>query len=72
MKTKLMFQALVFALIASIAASARGLTTCEARSIAKEAYILGVPMVDCYKTIFAFNVDKTNPQYKGPFKILAK
>jgi hypothetical protein len=39
----------------------------EARVIAKDAYVFGVPMVDQYKTIYAFSVDKTNPQYKGPF-----
>lgn len=39
----------------------------EARSIAEETYIFGVPMVDTYKTVYAFNVDTTNPQYKGPF-----
>jgi hypothetical protein len=41
--------------------------TAEARAIAKELYAFGVPLVDTYKTIYAFNVDKNNPQYKGPF-----
>jgi hypothetical protein len=39
----------------------------EARAIARDAYLYGVPMVDTYKTVYAFNVDKGNPQYKGPF-----
>ncbi len=39
----------------------------EAREIARDAYVYGVPMVDTYKTVYAFNVDKGNPQYKGPF-----
>jgi hypothetical protein len=43
------------------------LTPAEAQSIAKDAYIYGVPMVAQYKTIYAFSVDKSNPQYKGPF-----
>ena len=39
----------------------------DAQSIAKQAYIYGVPMVAQYKTMYAFSVDKGNPQYKGPF-----
>jgi hypothetical protein len=39
----------------------------EARTIAREAYVFGVPMVSLYGTVYAFSVDKTNPQYKGPF-----
>ena len=37
------------------------------RSIAKDAYIYGVPMVAQYAVIHAFSIDKGNPQYKGPF-----
>ncbi len=44
-----------------------GLSAADARSIAKDAYIYGVPMVAQYKTMYAFSVDKNNPQYKGPF-----
>jgi hypothetical protein len=29
--------------------------------------VYGVPMVDQYKTMHAFSIDKNNPQYKGPF-----
>jgi len=43
----------------------------EARAIAKEAYIYGFPMVVNYKTMYAFALDKDNPQYKGPFNFLA-
>lgn len=39
----------------------------EARAIAQDAYVYGIPMVDTYKTVYAFNVDTSNPQYKGPF-----
>ena len=39
----------------------------ETRSIAKEAYIFGTPMVDTYRVMYAFSIDKSNPQYKGPF-----
>lgn len=39
----------------------------ETRNIAKDAYIYGFPMVQAYLTMYAFSIDKTNPQYKGPF-----
>ncbi len=39
----------------------------EARTIAKDAYIYGYPMVQVYLTMYAFSIDKTNSQYKGPF-----
>ncbi|MCW3482065.1 DUF1254 domain-containing protein [Neisseriaceae bacterium JH1-16] len=38
-----------------------------ATAIARDAYVYGVPMIDSYRTMYAFNVDKGNPQYKGPF-----
>jgi hypothetical protein len=39
----------------------------QIRSIAREAYIYGYPMVQTYLTMYAFSIDKGNPQYKGPF-----
>jgi hypothetical protein len=39
----------------------------EVRTIAQDAYIYGYPMVQVYLTMYAFSIDKTNPQYKGPF-----
>jgi hypothetical protein len=39
----------------------------EARAIAKEAYIYGFPIVDNYRIQHAYWVDKTNPEYKGPW-----
>jgi hypothetical protein len=39
----------------------------DARQIARDAYIYGVPMVTVYSTLYEFSVDKGNPQYKGPF-----
>jgi hypothetical protein len=38
----------------------------EARTIAKDAYIYGYPMVQTYLTMYAFSIDKPNPQYKVP------
>ncbi|MEI6682531.1 MAG: DUF1254 domain-containing protein [Bacteroidota bacterium] len=39
----------------------------EARSIAKEAYIYGFPMVDGYRIIYAYFIDSNNPEFKAPF-----
>lgn len=39
----------------------------ERRSIARDAYVYGVPMVGTWKTMYAFSIDTANPQYKGPF-----
>ena len=36
------------------------------RSIAKDAYTYGVPMVAQYAVMYAFSINKSNPQYKGP------
>jgi hypothetical protein len=43
------------------------LSPAEARTIARDAYIYGYPMVQVYLTMYAFSIDKTNLQYKGPF-----
>jgi hypothetical protein len=45
----------------------QAVTPAQARSIAKEAYIYGYPMVQAYLTMYTFSIDKNNPQYKGPF-----
>src|ERR1700675_412676 len=42
----------------------------EARTIAKEAYVYGFPIVDNYRIQHAYWVDKTNPEYKGPWNQL--
>lgn len=55
---------------ASATTPAGAVSPVEARSIAADAYVYGVPMVDQYKTMHAFSVDKTNPQYKGPFNAI--
>jgi len=39
----------------------------EARQIAKEAYIYGFPMVDSYRIIYAYFLDKNDPEYKAPW-----
>lgn len=47
------------------AAQASDVTPAEARSIAKEAYVYGFPLVDSYRIQHAYFVDAANPEYKG-------
>jgi hypothetical protein len=65
MKTRTMLATLGLALALPFRLHAA--TVEEARAIAKEAYVYGVPMVSMYTTLYVFNVDKANKQYKGPF-----
>jgi hypothetical protein len=42
----------------------------EAQTIAEEAFIYGFPMVENYKTLYAYAIDEGGPQYKAPFNVL--
>ncbi len=57
-------------IISSSFASETKLTDKEAKQIAKEAYIYGLPMVLNYKTMHNYVVDKKSPEYKGAFNYL--
>ncbi len=46
------------------------LSPAEVRAIAKEAYIYAFPMVDSYRILNAYFVNKASPEYKGPFNTL--
>jgi hypothetical protein len=39
----------------------------EARAIAKEAYIYANPMVDSYRIMYGYFVDRQNPEFKAPW-----
>lgn len=39
----------------------------EAKTIAKEAYIYGFPMVMNYKTMYMYTLNEQSPEYRGPF-----
>ncbi|UNK51031.1 DUF1254 domain-containing protein [Lysobacter sp. S4-A87] len=52
---------------APAAGQAGALTAAEAREIARDAYVYGVPLVDQYKTMHAYSIDKGGQQYQGPF-----
>ncbi len=36
----------------------------------KQAYIYGFPMIAAYKAMHEFNIDKSSPEYKGPFNTI--
>ncbi len=67
--------ALVVGMWWGIAAVAHGAETIlpadQVRALAKEAYIYGFPMVDSYRIVYSYAVDKQNPEYKGPFNQIA-
>ena len=54
----------VLSLIAS-AVQAQPLSAKEARAIAKDAYIYGFPVVDSYRILYSYFVDRTDPEYKA-------
>jgi len=45
-------------------------TPTEARAVAKEAYIYGSPMVDSYRILHAYFVNRESPEYKAPWNQL--
>ena len=58
---------LVFAIaIIGCAPKKPAVTPEEMRSIVKEAYIYGFPMVDNYRIFHAYFVDQNNPEFKAP------
>src|ERR1700704_240733 len=59
--------ALLPALHFSAARAQAGVSPAEARAIANEAYTYGFPIVDNYRVQHAYWMDKTNPEYKGPW-----
>jgi len=53
---------------AALGASAQtSVTPAEARTIARDAYVYGYPMVDSYRIQHAYFVDPKNPEYKAPW-----
>ena len=53
-----------------LGAQAQTLTPERARAIAKEATIYGFPMVDNYRILYSYFVDKGGPEYKAPWNTL--
>ena len=50
--------------------SSADITPAEARAIAKEAYIYGYPMVDSYRILHAYFVNRESPEFKAPWNQL--
>jgi hypothetical protein len=48
-------------------ADANTLTPQEAQTIARDAYIYGFPIVENYKTLYAYSIAEGTPNYKAPF-----
>src|SRR5262245_49487195 len=46
------------------------ITPNEALVIAKEACIYGFPMVDNYRILYTYFVDKSDPEYKGTWNVI--
>ena len=59
------FASLVFMANVPFVASAANITTAEARGIAKEAYIYGFPLVDSYRIMYFYNLDRRSPVFKA-------
>src|SRR5271166_3632770 len=51
-------------------ASAQQLSPDEARAIAKEATTYGFPLVDSYRVQYSYFVDRSDPEFKGPWNTL--
>ena len=65
-----MLTSLAFIAIAPLVARAAEVSPVEARAIAKEAYIYGYPLVDSYRILYSFSVDRTSPVFKAPINEL--
>src|SRR5271155_6219570 len=50
--------------------SESGLSAADARTIAKEAFTYGFPMVANYQTMYKQAIDTTNKDYRAPFNTL--
>lgn len=50
--------------------AAEEVTPEEARSLAREAYLFGYPMVENYRTLLNYAVDQSSPEFKGPFNTI--
>ena len=46
------------------------LTPAEARAVAKEAFIYGFPVVDNYRVMHSYFVDRSGPEFKAPWNTI--
>ena len=67
MKTPILYFVTLFFLLSLLSCDQKNkLTPDEARSIAKEAYVYGFPVVMNYKTMYNYTLNEQSPEYKGP------
>jgi hypothetical protein len=67
MKTKTIIATTVAAVLALTAVRATDITPTETKAIAEEGFIYGLPIVMNYAVMYAYAVDKGNPEFKAPF-----
>jgi hypothetical protein len=63
----IMITMFLFMATAPVAAHAADVSPADARAIAKEAYLYGLPLIMHYKAIYLSAVWKESPEYKAPF-----
>ena len=51
-------------------ASAQSASATDARAIAKEATIYGVPMLENYRIMYSYFVNRNDPDFKAPWNTL--
>jgi hypothetical protein len=67
MKGKISVIVLTATILMACNPQSKKITPEEAKQIAKEAYIYGLPMVMNFKTLDAYTLDKNSKEYKGEF-----
>ena len=67
MKTKTIVLAALAAVLALTTVRAADLTPAETQAIAEEGFIYGLPIVMNYGVMYAYAIDKGNPEFKAPF-----
>ncbi len=67
MKTQLILSLLALGWTLGSTTNAADVTSAETRAIAREAYTYGYPMVDGYRILHAYFVNRESPEYKGPW-----
>ncbi len=54
----------------AVECDAQELTAIEAQAIAREAYIYGYPIIESYRTMYAFAIDRDSNEFKAPLNVL--
>lgn len=53
-----------------VRAVSEDITPAEARKLTREAYVYGYPLIENYRSMFFFALDKGSREYKGPFNTI--